>query len=86
MCDYLFKFIPFFFFFFNKVGLQDAMKDVYISHFVLMYLWFLKFAPGTAELQLCFLAAFLICFSIVENIRLIVLSRTSYFKIDVSYM
>ena len=48
----------FLFFFFNKVGLQDAMKNVYRSHFVLMYLWFLKFAPGTAELQLGFLAAF----------------------------
>ena len=57
VCDHLFKFIPFFFFF-NKVGLQDAMKNVYRSHFVLMYLWFLKFAPGTAELQLGFLAAF----------------------------
>lgn len=70
------------------VGLQNAVKDTYKLQFVLLYLWFLKSVSSTKELQLGFGLAgcFLICFSVVGNVSLLVLSRTSNFKMDVSCM
>lgn len=81
LCDNLF--IYSFFFLSGAVSCYGRYLQItfcfHVSLVFKIYIWYKGAAVGLA-------GCFLICFSVVENVSLIVLSRTSYFKIDFSYM
>lgn len=81
-CVIIFSFIPFFFLSGAVSCYGRYLQITFCFHVSLVfkiYIWYKGAAVGLA-------GCFLICFSVVENVSLIVLSRTSYFKIDFSYM
>lgn len=73
-----------FFFSFRTAKCYKRYLEITICLLVSFGFWNLHsrcYKGAAKELAGCFL----ICFSVVENVNLIVLSRTSYFRIDVSY-